>query len=91
MLDGDYHDLNASQRDVLFILRTNPGLTGAEIARECHYSEAAVTHAIRRLEDDGFVTREDADGVPGKSYRNSLTDKGRSVTTAAFSQFEEAL
>jgi DNA-binding MarR family transcriptional regulator len=91
MLNGDYHDCNASQRDVLYLLRMHGRMSGGELARESDYSSGAISYALRALDERGLVERKVDGYVQGRPTYNTLTDKGRSVTTQAFNQYREAL
>jgi DNA-binding MarR family transcriptional regulator len=90
-MDSEYQALSAVQRDVLFTLRVEGPSTGRELVRAIDSSDATIYRALEAVESRGLIERVPADDVPGPSKRNTLTDKGRSVTTQAFDAYREAL
>jgi len=82
---------NAAERDVLYSLRVEEPMTGSDIAHATGRSPATVSRALRSLAESGLVARDTPSEFPAPQKENRLTDQGRSVTTAAFDAYREAL
>lgn len=69
---------------VLATLAGNPDrrLLLSELARKCNFSQSRLSHAVARMEESGWVVRENAETVRPSTYAR-LTDLGASVQAAA--------
>jgi DNA-binding MarR family transcriptional regulator len=64
------------------ILDTDPGRTGAELARHTHVTAQAVNQVLQGLQDMGVVTRP-ATAPLGRALPAQLTRKGRALLKRA--------
>ena len=72
-----YH-LKAGQLHLLFLLFKNDGINQESLARSVNVDKAAVTRAIQKLIEEGYVTRE-RDEIDKRSYRVCLTNRGKAI------------
>jgi len=71
--------IHRSQHMMLMIIaHGNETVTQKDISVRMDISEAAVTVCLRRLEEEGYITRT-ADIADGRSRRIQLTDAGREI------------
>jgi DNA-binding MarR family transcriptional regulator len=87
MAKSAYHECTAIERDILYQLRKDGELSGIELVERLDRSQPGISERLRNLEHKGLVERRQ----DGTTKYNSLTDKGRSVTTQAFDAYREAL
>lgn len=78
------HGVSTAQIGMLRQLASEPGLSGAELARRLLISPQGVQLALKSLESRGLVERR-PDPAHGRILRVYLTDKGRKVTSAVVS------
>ncbi|PLW69648.1 MarR family winged helix-turn-helix transcriptional regulator [Pseudohalioglobus lutimaris] len=69
-------DLGPGRYLYLYALQAKDGRRQQELADALGLDKAAVTRALARLEEDGFIRRE-ADKEDGRATRVFLTSKGR--------------
>jgi DNA-binding MarR family transcriptional regulator len=87
MEQADYRECTAIERDILFQLRKDGELSGVELVDRLGRSQPGISERLRNLEHRGLVERR----REKNTKYNRLTDKGRDVTTAAFSDHAEVL
>jgi DNA-binding MarR family transcriptional regulator len=75
--------LKAGQLHLLFLLFKNDGMNQESLARSINVDKAAVTRAIQKLIDEGYVTRERNDHDK-RSYRVFLTERGKAIEPDIF-------
>ncbi|HOJ01093.1 MAG TPA: MarR family transcriptional regulator [Anaerolineaceae bacterium] len=75
------------QARLLMILANENGLTHSEVAGELRISPAAATKVIKRMEQDGYVSRE-ADSADERISRVFLQPKGRTVVNEIHETFQ---
>ena len=71
-------DINAGEFPFLLVLNEKDKITQKELADSLKTSEGLVTRVSKRLENNGYITRE----VDSKNKRRnliSITDKGRDI------------
>ena len=68
--------LTAEQYSVIFVLDTDAGLRQRDIAERLYSDANTITSILRRLEQQGWVTRE-ADPRDRRAMRVRLTEAGR--------------
>lgn len=78
------HGVSAAQIGVLRQLATEPGLSGAELARRLLITPQGVQLAIKTLEKRGLVQRR-PDPQHARILKAYLTDRGREVAAAVVS------
>ena len=66
----------------LRLLSTTPGLSSAELSRHTNVTPQAMNSVLRKLEDDGAVTRP-ASVSPGRALPATLTGRGRELLKRA--------
>ena len=69
------HDLTTAQYAALSVLRREPGLSSAELARGCNISPQAMNGIVATLERDGLVQRR-PHATHGRILQLTLTDEG---------------
>lgn len=77
-----WRDLNATQRDILYILATTGRQTATSINGALgrpHAHPNTVTRNLDGLRAKGYVTSVDADDRPGTGQYHDLTDAGLDV------------
>lgn len=79
--------LHRSQHMLLMRLSRGCIPSQKQLAKELGVSPAAIAVSLKRLETDGYITK-DADADDCRCNRITLTDKGRDTITATFNQFE---
>lgn len=75
--------INATQLHLLFEISHQDYLNQENIAARCNINKGAVARSIKKLEDNGFVTRS-IDEENRRQNRVSLTEKGRTTLSKAF-------
>ena len=75
------HGVSTAQIGMLRQLATEPGLSGADLARRLLISPQGVQLALKELERRGLVERKQ-DPQHGRIMQAYLTDEGRAVTSA---------
>jgi DNA-binding MarR family transcriptional regulator len=70
--------LSAGQFPVLMFLSRREGITQETLARHFHIDKATIARAVRRLEDDGFISRR-TDPDNRRAFALFLTEKGKRV------------
>jgi DNA-binding MarR family transcriptional regulator len=78
------HGVSTAQIGVLRQLATEPGLSGAELARRLLITPQGVQLAIKALETRGLVQRK-PDPQHARILKAYLTDQGRGVASAVVS------
>lgn len=68
--------LNFTLVQILIVLFERDGVSQHEIGRALHFDKGAMARAIKKLEDDGYVTRE-PHPADERAYRVLLTDHAR--------------
>ena len=68
--------LNFTLVQILIVLFEGDGLSQHEIGRELHVDKGAMARAMKKLEDDGYVTREQHP-TDERAYRVLLTERAR--------------
>jgi len=76
------HGVSTAQIGVLRQLATEPGLSGAELARRLLITPQGVQLALKSLEERGLVERR-PDPQHARILQVFLTEEGREVATAA--------
>jgi DNA-binding MarR family transcriptional regulator len=76
------HDLSAGQYAALTVLRRDPGLSSADLARGCNISPQAMNGVVATLERDGLVQRR-PHATHGRILQITLTDEGERRLDAA--------
>ncbi len=71
-----YLGINATQLHLLFEISHQKNINQEMIASRCSIDKGAVARSIKKLEDNGFVTRE-IDENNRRQNRISLTEKGK--------------
>ncbi|WP_030372657.1 MarR family winged helix-turn-helix transcriptional regulator [Streptomyces rimosus] len=71
-------DLTVPQYVALLVLHRRPGLSGAQLARECMVTAQTMTTVLNNLESKGLITRTTSQ-VHQKVLVSSLTRSGRSL------------
>lgn len=74
--------LSVPQYACLELLRAEPGLTGAELARGAFVSRQAMNLVVRGLQDRGLITRPDT-APSGRSRPIELTTTGEALLRSA--------
>lgn len=74
--------LSVPQYACLELLRAEPGLTGAELARGAFVSRQAMNLVVRGLQDRGLITRPDT-APSGRSRPIELTAAGKALLRSA--------
>ena len=69
------HNLTTAQYAALTVLRRDPGLSSAELARGCNISPQAMNGIVVTLERDGLVQRR-PHATHGRILQITLTDEG---------------
>ncbi|MBQ9119723.1 MAG: MarR family transcriptional regulator [Lachnospiraceae bacterium] len=78
-------DLSDGQPKVLYILRTMEGCVQKELAKVCDIKPSSMTVMLDRLEEKGYVRREETKVSGGKrAYRIYLTEEGRQIAEKVF-------
>lgn len=73
-------NLGPAQWDTLRLIRDNPGVSGADIARQLLVTPAAVATMLQRLENAGFIKRQAS--ARGRVIETHLTEHGEKVLGA---------
>lgn len=73
---------------MLLMLSNKDGLMNSEIAENMHFSPAAATRVIQRLEKAGFLERR-PDPVDERVTRVFLRDEGRAVIEQIHDSFQK--
>jgi DNA-binding MarR family transcriptional regulator len=76
------HGLTGAQYAALSVLRRDPGLSGAELARACNTTPQAMNGVIVTLERQGLVARS-PHPTHGRILQVTLTDEGERRLHAA--------
>jgi DNA-binding MarR family transcriptional regulator len=76
------HDLSGAQYAVLSVLRRDPGLSGADLARACNTTPQAMNGVLATLERRGLLARS-PHPTHGRIRRVNLTPEGRRRLEAA--------
>ena len=74
---------------ILEAVKENDGCTQNELAERLHVSAPSVTNSIKRLEKNGFVTKE-TDERDCRRSNIRITEKGRIVAEGVRKRFDEA-
>jgi DNA-binding MarR family transcriptional regulator len=69
------HELTTAQYAALTVLRREPGLSSAELARGCNISPQAMNGIVATLERDGLVERH-PHATHGRILQITLTEEG---------------
>jgi DNA-binding MarR family transcriptional regulator len=69
------HELNAGQYAALTVLRRDPGLSSADLARGCNISPQAMNGVVATLERVGLVQRQ-PHATHGRILQITLTEEG---------------
>ena len=78
-------DLSDGQPKVLYILRTMEGCVQKDLAKVCDIKPSSMTAMLDRLEEKGYVRREETKVSGGKrAYRIYLTEAGRQIAEKVF-------
>jgi DNA-binding MarR family transcriptional regulator len=72
--------LGPAQWDTLRLIRNNPGVSGADIARQLLVTPAAVTTMLQRLENANLIKRQAS--VKGRVIETRLTAQGEKALAA---------
>jgi DNA-binding MarR family transcriptional regulator len=80
--------LYKGQAFILFQLRKRPGMAQNEIAHRLHISPASVTNSLKRLERDGWITRQ-RDSKDQRMVRVYLTGKAKALQERIRGSFDE--
>ena len=67
--------LNAERREILMLLREDGALTPAQIAAELSKSRAGIRQLLKRMRDDGQVTKQGKAYIPSHSVSHRVTEK----------------
>lgn len=78
-----------SCRALLRSLRHMEGCTQLDLVRETHLKPPTVSVTLKKLEENGFVTRR-PDAHDLRATRVSLTDKGRALNDATLDRCRQA-
>jgi DNA-binding MarR family transcriptional regulator len=76
------HNLSGPQYAVLSVLRRDPGLSGADLARACNTTPQAMNGVLAILEREGLVARS-PHPTHGRILRVGLTPEGQKRLDAA--------
>jgi DNA-binding MarR family transcriptional regulator len=68
--------LNFTLVQILIVLFERDGVSQHEVGCQLHFDKGAMARAIKKLEDDGYVTRE-SHPTDERAYRVLLTDRAR--------------
>lgn len=68
---------------MLRALELSPGISGAQLARECYVSPQAMVSNLAKLVEAGLIERTKG---PGRTYETHLTDNGCAVLDRAASR-----
>jgi DNA-binding MarR family transcriptional regulator len=68
--------LSVTQYSALLVLAESPGITGAQLARQCLVTPQSMVPVLAILEDRGFIDRKPS-AVHAKVYEITLTDEGK--------------
>lgn len=82
--------LTGPQRLCLLQIARRPGIAPSELASELHLDRGTITGIVARLEQAGFVTREN-NPHDGRGVHLRLTAKGRSVNRTRPTTIESAV
>lgn len=85
----DEAKLYHGQLPILEAVKENDGCTQNELAERLHVSAPSVTNSIKRLEKNGFVTKE-TDERDCRRSNIRITGKGRTVAEGVRKRFDEA-
>ena len=69
-------NLSVTQYSALLVLAQSPGITGAQLARQCLVTPQSMVPVLASLEDQGFIDRRPS-AVHAKVYEIRLTTAGR--------------
>lgn len=69
-------NLSVTQYSALLVLSESPGITGAQLARQCLVTPQTMVPVLASLEDRDFIDRRPS-AVHAKVYEITLTDAGR--------------
>jgi DNA-binding MarR family transcriptional regulator len=75
-------DLTPAQYTALAVIDSDPKLSNADLARQCHVTAQTMHRVVALLERDGLVVRK-AHPTHGRIQELSVSRKGRSVLTRA--------
>lgn len=76
MMYAEY-DLNKTHSGILFVLYHRKSMSQKELAKEMNVTPPSITSAIKKMEQDGYITRK-ADEQDQRVMRLELTEKGNS-------------
>jgi len=69
-------NLSVTQYSALLVLAESPGITGAQLARQCLVTPQSMVPVLASLEGQGFIDRRPS-AVHAKVYEITLTSEGR--------------
>lgn len=72
------YNIGSGQHFFLMVLSKNNGINQEELSKFLKIDKATTAKAIKKLEEEGYVTRR-IDDIDKRAYRVFLTDKGRNV------------
>jgi DNA-binding MarR family transcriptional regulator len=74
--------VTTAQLSVLHMIRIEPGVSGAQLARLCYMTPQSAQALLTGLEDDGWIVRR-KDSVNERIRGASLTKEGETLLTTA--------
>ncbi len=80
--------INTTQLHLLFEIRCQSDLNQEKIANRCNINKGAVARSIKKLEDNGFVTRK-IDENNRRQNKVSLTKKGEETLDKSIKALEK--
>jgi MarR family transcriptional regulator, organic hydroperoxide resistance regulator len=76
------HGVTTAQLQVMKIIQTEPGASGAQLARSCHVTPQSAQALLKQLEEDGWIRRV-KDRVNDRILVSELTVSGAKLLRAA--------
>jgi DNA-binding MarR family transcriptional regulator len=76
------YSVTTAQLQMLRVIRTSPGSSGAQLARECYVTPQSAQALIKHLEDGGFIVRG-KDPVNDRIITASITPAGERLLDTA--------
>lgn len=89
MRDSDSEITQESTRMIIINLARRDGVTQLDLVRATHLKPPTVSIALKRLETEGFVSRQ-TDSEDNRAVRVFLTDSGRKLMRDSIARLKEA-